>query len=256
MDWDKIKREKYKECKHILDELNNCISIQSENRKFYFSGLLSDNDGIQGVCDRKIRLFVEKKYLDILKKIQYLKYGWYSKFLYEAIFVVEKQEQELYKLVYDNMLTPVDGRKYIPIVEIIDQNKFSYLIDELFSSDLMQLKNRFFNNNHDTIRLEFNSAWIRTPLGNDSLIFWDGIDDVFSYSINRDPSYMLIKNILSLEIPADKISPDWLNLLEKHKNDFDDQIIFNVDIKAQSRKGILQVSEIENKKTVKLLKKV
>ena len=81
-------REEYKECKHLLDELNKCINIKSDNSNFYFTGLLSDNDKAQDLSDRKIRLFVEKRYLDVLKKIQYLKYNWYVQFLYSAFFAL------------------------------------------------------------------------------------------------------------------------------------------------------------------------
>lgn len=61
-------REEYQECRHMLDELKDCINVKSDNSKFYFTGLLSNDDGPQDLSDRKIRLFVEKRYLDILKK--------------------------------------------------------------------------------------------------------------------------------------------------------------------------------------------
>lgn len=251
-----VLREEYKECKHLLDELNKCINIKSDNSNFYFTGLLSDDEKTQDLSDRKIRLFVEKRYLNILKKIQYLKYNWYVQFLYSAFFIAEKKDNGLYELEYKDILTPVDGRKYIPKVEIINQSKFSDLIDELLSSDLMQLKHRYFSNNHDNISLNFDYAYISTLLGDDSFISWDGIHDNFEYSITRHNSPALIEEILSLEMPVDKISPDWLKLLEKHENDFDTEVLFDVDINAQSRKGILQVSNIKNNRVVKLLKKV
>ena len=91
-------------------------------------------------------------------------------------------------------------------------------------------------------------------LGDNSFITWNGIQDYFNYSITRHNSHALIENILSLEIPADKISSDWLKLLEKHENIFDNNLLFNVDINAQSKKGILEISDIEDKHEVKLLK--
>lgn len=251
-------REEYKECKQLLNELNNCINIKNEHSNFYFTGLLSADKKTQDLNDRRIRLFVEKKYLDILKKIQYLKYNWYEQFLHSAFFLAEKKEDGLYGLKYKDVLTPVDGRKYIPEVEIIDQTKFSQLIDELFSSDLMQLKEGYFSNNHDNISLNFDYAYINTPLGDDSFISWNGINDSFKYSITRHNCPFLIEEILSLEIPSDKISADWLRLLEKHESIIEKEILFDVDINAQSKKGILHVSDIkrnDNKSVVKLLKK-
>ncbi len=59
-------------------------------------------------------------------------------------------------------------------------------------------------------------------------------------------------------MPADKISPDWLELLEKHDDLLSKELLFDVDINAHSKKGILQVSEIEkktDKSIVRLLKK-
>ncbi len=250
-------REEYRECKHLLDELNKYINVESDINNFYFTGLLLDNDEVDGLKNRRnrrIRLYVQKSYHDILKKIQYLKYGWYCQFLYSAFFNVEKEENGLYGLKYYDIFTPVDGRKYIPEVQIVEQEKFSELIDELFSSDLMRLKRGHFNNNHDRISLNFDRARIYTTLGDESFVEWNGINDSFNYLITRHNSPALIKDIFSLEIPADKISPDWLKLLEKHENVFDKDLLFDVDINAHSRKGILQVSDIERKSHINLVK--
>lgn len=251
-------REEYKECKQLLNELNKCINIKTENSNFYFTGLLSEDKKTQNLNDRRIRLFVEKKYLDILKKIQYLRYNWYEQFLYSAFFLTEKKDNGLYELKYEDILTPVDGRKYIPEVKIIDQIKFSQFIDELFSSNLMQLTEGYFSNNHDNISLNFDYAYINTPLGDDSFISWNGINDIFKYSITRHNSPVLIEEIFSLEISSDKISLDWLRLLEKYENIFEKEVLFDVDINVQSKKGILQVSDIktnDNNSVVKLIKK-
>lgn len=247
-------REEYRECKHLLDELNKYINVGSDINSFHFTGLLSDDERTKNFEDRRIRLFVEKRYLDVLKKIQHLKYNWYCQYLYSAFFNVEREENGLYGLKYDDVFTSVDGRKYIPEVQIVEQEKFSELIDELFSSDLMQLKKGYFRNNHDSISLDFDSAYINTTLGDESFIGWNGIDDSFNYSITRHNSPALIEEIFSLEIPADKISPDWLKLLEKHENIFDKELLFDVDINVQSRKGVLQVSDIERKSHINLVK--
>lgn len=247
-------REEYRECKHLLDELNKYINVESDFNNFHFTGLLSDNDEVDGLKNRRIRLYVEKRYLDILKKIQYLKYDWYCQYLYSAFFNVEREENGLYELKYDDIPTPVDGRKYVPEVQIVNQEIFSELIDELLSCDLMQLKEGCFRNNHDIISLDFDRAFISTTLGDKSFIGWNGINDNFDYSITRHNSPALIKEIFSLEIPADKISPDWLKLLEKHENIFDKELSFDVDMNAQSRKGILQISDIERKSHINLVK--
>lgn len=241
-----VLRAEYNSLKNILNQLNHCISIEDESAHFHFSGLLLDED-----YNREIRLIVEKKYLEILKEIRYRLYGLYGQFLYRAYFVAEKQPNGLYGLNYDSLV-----KKYNPKVEIIDQNKFSELIDELLSSDLMQLKGEYCRNNHDSILLNFEWALIKTLLGDKSSISWDGIHDTFEYSITRHNCPMLIGEILSLEMPADKISPDWLKLLEKHENDFDEDLLFRVDVDVQSKHGVLQISDIENNKIVKMIKKV
>lgn len=251
-------REEYMECKYLLDELNDCINIKSSHNNFYFTGLLSDEDQINDLSDRRIELFVEKQYLDILKKIQYLKYDWYGQFLYSAFLVANRKDNGLYKLENSNMETPIDSRKYIPAVEIIDQAKFSEIVDEIFLSDLMQLKEGHFRNNHDTIALNFDHAYISTVLGDTSFIEWNGIDDSFKYTIKRHNCPLLIEDIFSLEMPTDKISPDWLKLLAKHNKICDNELLFDVDVKAQSKKGILQIYDIQrnsNNTVVKLLKK-
>lgn len=253
-----VLRKEYRECKYLLDELNKYVNVKSNNSNYYFTGLLTDDDKTQETDDRRIILFVEKKYLDILKRIQYLKYNWYSQYLYSAFFNIERKNNGLYGLEYSDIFTPVDGRKYIPEVEIINQVKFSKLIDELVSSDLMQLKRGYFSNNHNSISLDFDRAYIRTSLGDDSFIAWNGINDNFEYSITRHNSPSLIEDILSLEIPADKVSPDWSKLLEKHESIFDKEILFDVDIDVQSKKGILEVFDLKknsNNNVVKLLKK-
>ena len=245
-------REEYNSCREILNQLKKYINIEDKNANFYFTGLLSNSDYKKDLSDRRIKLYVEKKYLDILKKIQYIKYNWYSQFLYSAYFIVEKKDNGLYKLDYENVLTPVDGKKYIPKVEIIYSNAFLYLIDELLSSDLMQLKRGFFSNNNDNISLDFGETYINTSLGD---IAWDGIHDNFKYSITKHYSPALIEAIFSLEIPVDKISHDWLKLLEKHENDLDKEILFDSDIKVKSKKGILYISNTENNRIVKILQK-
>lgn len=248
-------REEYKECKPLLEELSKNIGVNPQG-KYYFTGHLSLDNKVKNLEDRKIQLHVEKEYLNILKKIQYLKHDWYGAYLYTAIFDVQKEPNGLYGLKYDNIFTPVDGKKFVPGVEIKDQVQFSKVVDELLSKDLLNLKAGHFNHNGDRIILNFDNAYISTPLGNKSTISWDGITDDINYSITKDSSPSLIENILSLEMPVDKISHQWVEMLEKHENIFGE--VFDVDINAQEQKGVLKVSSIErmsNITFVKLLKK-
>lgn len=248
-----ILREEYKECKHILEEMNKCVSVDTSVDKYYFSGVLAHECNSEVKHENKIRLYVEKRYSEILKKIQYLKYDWYNQYLYSAYYNVVKKENDSCDLIYDEILTPVDGRKYIPKVEIIDEDKFSLLVDELLETDLMQLKAGYFKVNHDTISLGFDTAYISTPLGDDSTIYWNGINDELQYSVTRHQSPYLLEEILSLEISAEEIAPSWLELLNKHEDHHD--LAFDVDINVQSNKGILQITDTDHKDIVMLAKK-
>lgn len=247
-----ILREEYQKCKNVIEELNKCVVVDGNPKNVHFKGLLQENKE-----NNIIRLHVEKEYSTILKKIGYLKYNWYCQYLYMAYFNVVK-ENEGYNIRYDNSSTLVDGKKYFPKVEILDSKKFSELIDELFSLDLMNMEVGNFRINHDRILLDFGFAHINTYLGYDSSVTWKGYDDIIKYSVNKYYCPALLEDIFSLEIPADKISSDWLKLFEKYECNFDKEILFDVDIDAQSKKGILQVSEIRNKNEkniVKLLRK-
>lgn len=251
-----VLREEYKDCKRILNQLDKYISLENNNDTFHFSGALGSNVESTEEEMHRIVLTVEKKHLEILEKFQYLKYNWYNQYLYKAHFDVVKGDNGLYSFVYDNILTPVDHKKYVPEVEILDQDNFSNLIDELFLSDLMQLERGRFNINHDSIYLDFDHGFINTALGDNSFISWNGIDDTFRYSVTRHQCPFLLEEILSLEIPAEEISSSWIQLLQKHENDFDSNLIFDVDTNVQSKKGILQISDIENNKVVRLTKKL
>lgn len=246
-------REEYSEYKHLLDELETCISINNSNN-YYFTGYLSDNGNPEDFSDRRIKLVVEKDYLKALKILQFLKYNWYSKFLYTASFNAEKKYSDLYGLYYNNILTPCDKDKYIPMVKVIDQVKFTNLIDELCETDVMKLKKGYFGYNHDLISLDFNSSCITTKLGDNSIIRWNGINDNIIYSVNKHYSPSLIESILSLQIPEDRISEDWLVLLKKHENILEKELYFDVDIEAQSKKGVLRISDIEKRDNLNVIK--
>lgn len=247
-----VLREEYNECRNLLEELNNNVVVNPDC-KHYFSGVLSHSDRKDSLLDRKIRLYTEKKKLTIVKKLQRLRYDWYAGFLYSADFNVEKEENGLYGLKYDNIFTPVDGRKYMPGVEIKDPKAFSEVMEELLSKDLLNTKAGNFDFNDDGIYLGFDNGFITSKLGFESMIYWNGVEDKYNYSIAIDNSPSLIEDIFMLEIPADKISPDWLKLLEKHSDMFEKETMFNVDVKAQSKKGTLKISEIDKEGHINLV---
>lgn len=260
-------REEYMECKHLIEELNKQVNVETENSRVYFSGKLRENYTSCEPRDRNIRLYVERRYNEILKKIQYLKYTWYSQYLYMAIFDVEKEENGLYGIKYADIPTPVDGRKYIPNVQIVNQERFSELVDEMFSTDLMQLKQwHYYTAEYGSpeyyecpmISLNFDRAKIIRTLFDNSSIWWDGISDEIEFSIDKYNKSFLIVDILSMEVPTDKIPEEWLKLLEKHERVFGNEVFFDVDTTIRARKVILQVAGINRNDTssvVKLLRK-
>lgn len=248
-----ILREEYKDCKRILNQLRKYVSVEGDNNLICFRGSLKmDSESSKDEFTR-IFLMVEKRYLDLLKKYQYLKYDWYGRYLYRASFNIEKGDNGIYKLSYDDILTPVDGKKYIPKVEILDQNKFSALIDKLFESDLMRLKYGNFSVNLDNIQLDFDCGSIDS-FG--SSISWYGVDDTFRYSMPNNKNLSLLEEMLEFEIYAEDISPSWLELLQKHENDFDSNLTFGLDTGIKSKKGILKISDIKDNKVIKLTKKI
>lgn len=80
-------REEYKEHCYLLNELNRCIEVMND-KKYYFKPYHLDGS--------KIKLVVEKEYSELLKKIKYLQYDWYSQFLYIAYLEIMKNETNHY----------------------------------------------------------------------------------------------------------------------------------------------------------------
>lgn len=247
-----VLRKEYNECKEILDKLNEYINVQSGYDNYYFNGILASQYNPDNIS--RVRLYVEKEYPEILKKLRSRSHKFYTQFIYTAYFDIERKNNGLYGVNYFDIPTLTNKEKYIPNIEIINQEEFSNLIEELFSTDLMQVKNRYFHINNDNINLSFDNAFIDTSLGNNSSISWKGSTDEFKYSTKYVSPY-LIEDILSLEIPSDKISFDWLQLLEKHENDFNNEIVFKVDSTIHSKKGILKVADTDNN-AIKLVKKI
>lgn len=239
-------REEYRDCKHLLEELKDCVSPELSVNDYYFTGLLAhDLSEVNVEFDRKIVLYTMKEYNKILKKIHDVTGNRWWLDLYSAAFYAEKQENGLYGIKQDNSFSPYENRRYRPEVEIIDKEKFSSLIEKLLTSDIMHTQGKCFEFNHDSIMLEFDYAAIQSSLGWDSRIIWNGETDRFDYSIAREESPYLIESIFELEIPAEKISEDWLKILEKHEDMFDKELLFSVDENVQSRKGTLQLHDIE-----------
>ncbi len=250
-------REEYRECKHLLEELDKCVRPDQSAVNYNFTGLLSYDDNSESIDDRKIRLLVEKRYNEVIKKIHHITGNTYGADLYRAIFNAEKQENGLYGLKLDDYPSPYQNIRYIPEVKIKEQVKFSELVEKLFSSDLMKAKRRSFEINHDSVSVDFRYAMINSTLG-DAYIYWDSQTDNFDYSTNEYNNPYLLDEIFELEIPADRISDDWLKILEKHEDIFDKELSFIVDRKAQSKKGTLQFFDIEKGpivNTVQFLKK-
>ena len=152
----------------------------------------------------------------------------------------------------DEYYNSLNEKRYNPEIEIVDPNKFSETVEKLFSQDLMQLKNTDFRNNYDSVYVNFDTAHISTNLGDYSTIFWDGVTDEFEYSITSHSSPYLLESIFQLEIPAYKISPDWQKIIEKHEDPNKKEILFDVDIAVQSKKGIMYLSEIEEKEKIRV----
>ena len=191
------------------------------------------------------------------KEIEYLKKDWYAAFLYRALFNVVKNDNGLYKLQYDDIETWFDKKKFVPEIEIVDQEKFSQLIDELLSSDIMKLQERIFSPYNDssigTLRLNFAEATLNEPCN--GTVSWNGLDDSFNY-INYFGNPLLIVELLSLKIQSKDIPQDWLNLLEKHETLIKGKAFSFSDLieMVRNKRGTLEISDMDDG-IVKLVKK-
>ena len=252
-------REEYKECGRLLNKLNTCIDIKDDYDNYYFKGIIPSFN----LNDRKICLVVKKWYPNFLNKIQKIKDGIFGGGLYIASYDVLGKEDGLYELKYKNIdVEDGDCIKYVPEINITDKYMFSKIINDLFSTDLMQLKEKVFSNNNEDIVLGFGSALITIRMGDYwQHLSWNGIDDTVSYLASRRfiPKLYDIENILSLEMPAYKISTDWGRIFEKYESNPDVIFNYSLDKGINLRKDCLQFSdEIQGSeycKNVRLLKK-
>lgn len=249
-------REEYKQTKPLLEKLNNCVTVNPNNSNFYFEGrLLFKEESI--LEENRLRLIAQKKYLKMLKQIQSLRYDWYSKFLYTAHFNVSKNDDNnSYKLVFDDILTPVDNKnRFVPQVNIINQETFNDIINKILSLDIMQLHREILFVNHDIISIDFSNIFMSSTLGYKLFISWDGKTDTINYSAKKDYSIFILEKLLSLQIPSNSISPEWLQFFEKYEHIIGKDIYFDVALSSYRRKkGSLQIDTIDNTK-VKLLRK-
>lgn len=230
-------RDEYMSCNTLLEELKKYIEIKSEYENMYFTGFLTDDGTASNSYERFLRLDVEKKYNKLLKKVQELRYNWYSMYFYTAQFVFNKNEDGLYIPTYFLNITPLDGKKYVPKVEITNPEKFSNIMDQIYSSDLMQVQRGNFNMNKDGIYLDFERVHISSQIEGGTRVYWYGSTDECSCSSDGYISPSLIADILSLKLPSDRISDDWLKLLEKHESEFPDKR-YNASIfEPSSNKG-------------------
>lgn len=240
-----VLREEYRECKRLLDNLHMCVLVKDVDVKnYYFSGILKTPG-----ADSQVRLVVERRYADILKKIREFKHSVDGIYFYKAFFYAKQQRNGSYDLEYRSAYAP-DVKKYIPEIKITYPEGLKEYVNEILRTDLMQAQSRVFKNNHNHINLYFDHADISTPLGDESSLSLDCENSSVRYSINEhrsmyrhNPDY-LIYDILYLQIPSDDISPDWLKLLEKHADILDGGVKFSV-ADAESERGILRLSEIE-----------
>ena len=255
-------REEYKECKRILDEISKYVVVSPDCTHYYFDGKLVDRGRIYE--NSMIRLNVIKKYFYFLRKIGYA-HCYYS---HTANFNIVENEDGLYEPKYYSRLyhkyldkNDIEKEMYVPDVQVTDQIKFSELVHELLSSDLMQLEAGHFSNNYRIIDLDFDEAWISFAnflRGGNSFIAWNGRKDTFEYEMSKYNSSTLINDMLSSEISADNISPGWLSIFEKHEDVFGKEVFFDVDKNIILKNGTLQIADIEqtdNYNVVKLRKK-
>ena len=245
-----ILRQEYKECKKLLEELKKYVYVKSDYKNISFSGRQERIDeGLPNdITDARLFLIVERNYSEILKKLISLEQlGCYNnqEAVYLANFDIVKQSNGLYDLKYYDTPFLKDKYKYIPDIEITNQEKFSEIVDQVFSTDLMKSKEGLFSFNSDYISLDFDYACIHTTLGYSSYMVWNGKNDQFWYSVAKESSPCLIEEILSIELPIDKLSPDWIKLIKKHEKLLEKNIIFGVDNTAQSKKGYLNFARIQ-----------
>ena len=234
-------REEYNECRELLAKMDELVSVDGGICFYHFNGRLSDRR-TSSFDDRGVRLYVQRKYNAVLKKIQDLRF--HSIGFYRAIFNSQKDKHGIYTLkqIEGFEVPSLERNRYRPEVEITDQKEFSELMDELLTRNIMQVKDGYFSFNGDSITLDFDHCFITSETGAGTTLTWDGPTDTIDYSVKHGYYPSLIDMIFDYQIPVDEMSPEWVKLLEKHEKDFDDEILFDTDVEAQSSTGTLYIA--------------
>ena len=239
-----VLRQEYMNYKSILDRLNNCVNVESEGVNHFFSGALASDRS-----DACVKLFVEKEYNKLFKRYKYRLYKFYA---YTAIYDTYKSNHNLYSFKL-NKSGLFDSKEFNPTIDIIDKEKFSNLVDELLSSDLMKLK--MHNNvgiDQDTFGYDFGRFEISSSIGNSiensSSLVWNGFNDNIECYFPENACYGYIIDILKLKVPASVIPNDLLMLLEKYDNVYCNDIFYSFDLGKNGLNNTFNIYSIDNKK--------
>lgn len=237
-----ILREEYLSYKCILERLSKCVKVDSSSNNHYFDCSLSSDKN-----DASINLYVEKECNKLLNDFNNFKSNSYSYYVNNAIYNAKKNDDGMYLLNFKKEGSCLGSKRYIPEVQVIDMDTFSNLVDELLSTDLMNLKSSSsVGLNNDFFSYNFGQFNINSSVGYKSRIYWNGIDDTLKYSISYDACFGMIDEILNFVIPECLIPDDLLKILEKHENKFNDNISFSEDIRANRKYDVLNISDIYN----------
>lgn len=255
-------RKEYMSNMKLLNELQKYIEIKSEYEKMYFRGhlLYKCNDPKENLEYKdntgKITLIVEKKYNELLKKYKEIKYynGW---LFYAAQYDFFKNESGFYVPNYHepfNLTTVAKRKRYIPEVEINNPEKFTNIMDQIYSSDIMQTEFGSFKINYDKIGLDFDIASMRSELDGGISLEWHGPNDEFYYNCYTPFVNGRVDELLSLEVPSYKISDNWLKLLEKYDS-YLSSMQYSADISVKKKAKLKAEGSLETGKFKLALKK-
>ena len=168
----------------------------------------------------------------------------FSSFLYRSTFNIQQDERGLYRLEHCSFAKKVSNLQYVPQIEILDQEKFSEIAETIFKTDLLNTKDGIYENNYDSIALNLFKATMRTKLGSINYVVWDAQDDIIKFSAEKRVEDYILDQVFSLEIPSDKLSTDWLQLLEKHEHLLEKGVSSLTEFPS-SKTGELQISTID-----------
>jgi len=237
-------REEYNSCKPILEELRDCVYVDDSVAKCNVTGVLKFAQK-----DKGIELVAEKDYPDVLKKINSRVYSFYGRLKYIARFDLNNHDG-IYGFDYREIPSPISNKKlYIPKVEIKDQDKVAYLVDELYKTEIMQLEESHFNFNNDSVFFYFDRF---DCFNNKGDFRWDGMNDIVGYSMPKSCYPFEAVSMFTLKMHSDDLSKEWLQILEKHEC----KVVYDLG-QLKKRKDILKFGEIsdmsDGRKKIKLI---